>query len=112
MGQSAGGQISAVLAQRARADAFFASRPLTGQILQIPLTCFPVTGTAGDYPAQYAPSTSVRILTMLIRKRRFFSSRYKHRLLSLEQNKDAPLVSKAIVLKVAGACPLLPANWH
>jgi acetyl esterase/lipase len=61
MGQSAGGQISAVLAQRARADASFAAHPLTGQLLQIPVLCFPVASPDGYYPAQYASSPSAHV---------------------------------------------------
>ena len=35
-GASAGGNLTASVALRARDDPFFASRPVTGQILQIP----------------------------------------------------------------------------
>ena len=41
MGSSAGGHLAAVTALRARDDPFFHDRPLTGQILQIPVTCHP-----------------------------------------------------------------------
>jgi acetyl esterase/lipase len=60
MGQSSGGQITAVLAQRARADTFFATYPLTGQILQAPLLCPPAGGSEGYYPAQYARTVYYR----------------------------------------------------
>ncbi|TFY79849.1 hypothetical protein EWM64_g4161 [Hericium alpestre] len=42
-GTSAGGNISASLALRARDDPFFQGRPLTGQLLQIPPTVSPST---------------------------------------------------------------------
>jgi acetyl esterase/lipase len=41
MGASAGAQLAAVTARRARDDLFFADHPLTGQVLQIPMTCHP-----------------------------------------------------------------------
>jgi acetyl esterase/lipase len=49
MGESAGGQITAVVAQRARDDLFFRAHPLTGQIPSIPTVCHP-----GYYPEKYA----------------------------------------------------------
>ncbi|KAI0032470.1 Alpha/Beta hydrolase protein [Vararia minispora EC-137] len=66
MGSSAGGTLAAVMAQRARDDPFFMSRPLTGQVLQIPAVCH-----FDHYPKQY-----------------------KDRLLSLEQNQNAPQLNK------------------
>jgi acetyl esterase/lipase len=48
MGESAGGQIAAVAAQRARDDSFFRAHPLTGQIPSIPTVCHP-----GHYPEKY-----------------------------------------------------------
>ncbi|KAF9255046.1 hypothetical protein L218DRAFT_1008990 [Marasmius fiardii PR-910] len=67
-GPSAGGNIAAVLAHRARDDPFFTRNgtPITGQVLQIP--CLIHTGAYPD--------------------------RYKSSLLSMEQNKDAPSLSK------------------
>jgi len=49
MGESAGGQIAAVLAQRAKDDPSFKAHPLTGQVLQIPCLCHP-----DHHPPQYA----------------------------------------------------------
>ncbi|KAI0032468.1 alpha/beta hydrolase fold-domain-containing protein [Vararia minispora EC-137] len=66
MGESAGGQIAAVMAQRALLDPFFHDHSLTGQILQFPVLCHP-----GHHP-----------------------ERHKDRLLSMEQNKDAPLLTR------------------
>ena len=40
-GISAGGNIAAVLALRARDDDFFAANPVTGQALQVPFTLHP-----------------------------------------------------------------------
>ncbi|TFY78747.1 hypothetical protein EWM64_g5269 [Hericium alpestre] len=63
-GQSAGAQMAAALALRARDDPFFKDHPLTGQILQIPTVVHP-----GAIPAKY-----------------------EDQLLSMEQNKDAPIL--------------------
>lgn len=40
-GASAGGNLAAVLAHRAKADPEFAQHPLTGQVLQYPVTVHP-----------------------------------------------------------------------
>ena len=40
-GASAGGNLAAAMTLRARDDAFFNTRPLTGQLLQYPLVCHP-----------------------------------------------------------------------
>ncbi|KAI0029654.1 Alpha/Beta hydrolase protein, partial [Vararia minispora EC-137] len=72
MGASAGGQIAAVTAQRARDDPFFNRQRLTGQIIQIPSVCHLYC-----YPEQY-----------------------KDRLLSMEQNKDAPMLSKQAMVNI------------
>jgi len=47
-GTSAGGNLAAVLAHRARDDPFFEGRRITGQLLQIPVTVHP-----DAYPEQY-----------------------------------------------------------
>ncbi|KAJ7463528.1 Alpha/Beta hydrolase protein [Mycena galericulata] len=62
-GLSAGGNLAAILAHRARVDPFFKDKQLTGQLLQVPVIVHP----------DAAPE------------------KYKPRLLSFEQNKDAPL---------------------
>ncbi|KAI0030939.1 Alpha/Beta hydrolase protein [Vararia minispora EC-137] len=62
MGTSAGAQLATVTALRARDDGFFAEARLTGQILQIPMTCHP-----DAYPEKYSDQ-----------------------LLSLQQNANAP----------------------
>ncbi|EEB90772.1 hypothetical protein MPER_10977 [Moniliophthora perniciosa FA553] len=61
-GSSAGGNLAAVLSHLARDDSFFQDKPLTGQHLQVPAVCHPAA-----YP-----------------------EKYKSSLLSLEQCKDAP----------------------
>ncbi|KAJ6522228.1 Alpha/Beta hydrolase protein [Mycena vulgaris] len=66
-GTSAGAHYTTVIAHRARDDPFFEAFPLTGQILQIPVLLHPAA-----YPEQF-----------------------KAELLSVEQNKDAPILSKA-----------------
>lgn len=40
-GQSSGANLAAVIAHRARDDAFFAERRLTGQVLQVPIVLHP-----------------------------------------------------------------------
>ncbi|KAJ7495056.1 Alpha/Beta hydrolase protein [Mycena latifolia] len=67
-GASAGAHSSAVIAHRARDDPFFAAHPLTGQILQIPAVLHPGATCPEEFKAE---------------------------LLSMEQNKDAPILSKA-----------------
>ncbi|KAJ7476453.1 Alpha/Beta hydrolase protein [Mycena latifolia] len=69
-GVSAGAHYSAILAHRARDDPFFSGRPLTGQILQIPALLHPAAACPEEFKAE---------------------------LLSLEQNKDAPILSTANV---------------
>ncbi|KAJ3486724.1 hypothetical protein NLI96_g4019 [Meripilus lineatus] len=79
-GQSAGGNLAGSVALRAAEDPFFEGRKLTGQYLQIPATIHP-----SAYP-----------------------EKYKSELLSLEQNKDAPVLGKDAVLgfgKWLGAPP-------
>ncbi|KAL0578340.1 hypothetical protein V5O48_003654 [Marasmius crinis-equi] len=65
-GASAGGNLAAVLSQLARDDPAFKSTPLTGQFLVIPVTVHP-----DAYPEEHKSS-----------------------LLSYEQNKDAPTLTK------------------
>ncbi|VDB95977.1 unnamed protein product [Peniophora sp. CBMAI 1063] len=48
MGSSAGGQLASVVARRARDDPHFRATPITGQILQVPVTCHP-----DAYPKRY-----------------------------------------------------------
>ncbi|KAK7690573.1 hypothetical protein QCA50_005671 [Cerrena zonata] len=66
-GQSAGANLAAVLTHWARDDSFFDGRKLTGQLLQIPAVLHPHMK-----PKQYG-----------------------HLIRSLEQNKDAPILSTA-----------------
>ncbi|ETW79838.1 Esterase/lipase/thioesterase [Heterobasidion irregulare TC 32-1] len=68
-GSSAGGNLAAAMTLRARDDPFFITLPLTGQLLQYPLVCHP-----DAYP-----------------------ERYKDELLSMEQNKDAPVIGKNMI---------------
>ncbi|KAJ7623551.1 alpha/beta hydrolase fold-domain-containing protein [Roridomyces roridus] len=68
-GASAGANLSAVVAHRARDDAFFKANQLTGQLLQIPAVVHPEA-----VPEKYKPV-----------------------LLSLEQNKDAPVLDRPAV---------------
>ncbi|KAL0575169.1 hypothetical protein V5O48_006791 [Marasmius crinis-equi] len=68
-GTSAGGNLSAVLSHLARDDAFFKDKPLTGQLLHIPAVV--------SYHA--------------------VPEKYKSSLLSIEQNKDAPVLNKAAI---------------
>ncbi|KAJ7175830.1 Alpha/Beta hydrolase protein [Mycena filopes] len=69
-GLSAGAHLATVLAHRARDDAFFAARPLTGQVLQIP-------------PLLHPHATP---------------EKYKSSLLSLKQNKAGPGLTLARVM--------------
>ncbi|KAJ7473591.1 Alpha/Beta hydrolase protein [Mycena galericulata] len=64
-GLSAGGNLAAIVAHRARDDPFFKNKKLTGQLLQVPPVVHPDA----------------------------VPEKYKSRLLSFEQNKDAPLMT-------------------
>ncbi|KAL0568954.1 hypothetical protein V5O48_013022 [Marasmius crinis-equi] len=70
-GTSAGANLAAVLSHLARDDPFFDDKPLTGQLLHIPSVI--------HYQAPVP-------------------EKYKSSLLSLEQNKDAPLLGKAQII--------------
>ncbi|KAG7090661.1 hypothetical protein E1B28_009760 [Marasmius oreades] len=70
-GQSAGGNLAAVLSWIARDDPFFKNTPLTGQFLEIPSVCHHEA-----YP-----------------------EKYKSSLLSYEQNKDVPMLNRDLLLK-------------
>ncbi|KAL0577027.1 hypothetical protein V5O48_004961 [Marasmius crinis-equi] len=65
-GQSAGGNLAAVLTSIARDDPFFKDKSLTGQLLHVPATV--------HYQA--------------------YPEKYKESLLSFEQNKDAPVLNQ------------------
>ncbi|KAF9265285.1 alpha/beta-hydrolase [Marasmius fiardii PR-910] len=78
-GQSAGGNLAAVQSWIARDDPFFKNTPLTGQLLQIPYVVH----------HQAVPD------------------KYKPFLLSLEQNKDAPLLSRESLFKIRGSFRVL-----
>ncbi|EMD36096.1 hypothetical protein CERSUDRAFT_52683 [Gelatoporia subvermispora B] len=65
-GMSSGANMAAVIAHRARDDPVLSSSPLTGQMLGIPLVVHP-----DAYP-----------------------EKFRDKLLSLEENKDAPILSK------------------
>ncbi|KAA1473907.1 hypothetical protein DENSPDRAFT_840443 [Dentipellis sp. KUC8613] len=85
-GQSAGGEITGILTHRARDDSFFHDKPLTGQILEVPAIIHPL-----GYPEQY-----------------------KDELLSTEQNKDSPFLSReqmTAFLSVYGASPTDVEAW-
>ncbi|KAF9261898.1 hypothetical protein L218DRAFT_930148 [Marasmius fiardii PR-910] len=71
-GASGGGNLAAVLSWIARDDLFFKDTPVTGQILHVP--------SLVHYQA--------------------YPEKYKSSLLSLEQNKDAPLLTKENVVKL------------
>ncbi|KAJ8072029.1 hypothetical protein PM082_015587 [Marasmius tenuissimus] len=66
-GSSAGGNLAAVVAHLARDDSFFNNKPVTGQLLHIPVIC--------HYDA--------------------VPEKYKPLYLSMEQNKDAPVTNKS-----------------
>ncbi|KAJ7162684.1 Alpha/Beta hydrolase protein [Mycena crocata] len=70
-GASAGGNLVAAITHRARDDPFFAHSKLTGHILQIPALVHP-----SAVPEKYKPD-----------------------LLSYKQNKDAPILSKAAMIR-------------
>ncbi|RPD59222.1 alpha/beta-hydrolase [Lentinus tigrinus ALCF2SS1-7] len=78
-GDSAGGNMSAAIALKARDDPFFASRPLTGQYLREPAVAFP-----GAHP-----------------------EKYKAEILSFDKYTDTPLLNKELTLRYFAAygCP-------
>ncbi|KAI0920681.1 hypothetical protein AcW1_002350 [Taiwanofungus camphoratus] len=73
-GLSAGGNMTAVIAHRARDDPFFKDRHITGQLLGVPLLVH-----HDAHP-----------------------DKYKSELLSLEQNKDAAMLSRDVAYKFSG----------
>jgi len=73
-GMSSGGNLTAVITHRARDDPFFADKKITGQILMIP-TVLHLDG----YPTEY-----------------------KSELLSLEQNRDSPLLGETDLRRLFG----------
>ncbi|KAJ6563678.1 Alpha/Beta hydrolase protein [Mycena vulgaris] len=81
-GASAGANYAAAIAHRARDDPFFKECPLTGHILQIPALLHPAA-----YP-----------------------EKFKAQLLSMEQNKDAPILSKANFEFFLGCLHVAPSN--
>ncbi|KAL0576438.1 hypothetical protein V5O48_005543 [Marasmius crinis-equi] len=81
-GASAGGNLAAVLSHLARDDAFFKDKPLTGQLLHVPAVI--------HYDA--------------------VPEKYKSSLLSLEQNKDAPMLRKEDVIGFLGLYNPPPAD--
>ena len=85
-GASAGGNLAAAMTLRARDDAFFTTRPLTGQLLQYPVVCHP-----DAYPERYI---SAGCLFLCAAEADFHNERYKSELLSIEQNKDAPVIGR------------------
>ncbi|KAI0781851.1 Alpha/Beta hydrolase protein, partial [Abortiporus biennis] len=82
-GGSAGGNITAAIALRARDDPFFeeAGCPVTGQILQAPALLHP----KADIPEKHIV--------------RFYCIRYRDLLRSMEENKDAPVINVASYLE-------------
>lgn len=77
MGSSAGGNITAVLARRARDDTAFPAK-ITGQVLQIPAVINPSV-----YPAQYGLFSYLLVGAFID-----VHHRLKDQLLSLAQNAD------------------------
>ncbi|ESK96662.1 esterase lipase [Moniliophthora roreri MCA 2997] len=73
-GASAGGNLAAVLSHLARDDSFFQDKPVTGQHLQVPMVCHPAA-----YP-----------------------EKYKSSLLSMEQIKDAPGLTREDIGDIIG----------
>ncbi|THV02229.1 hypothetical protein K435DRAFT_717541 [Dendrothele bispora CBS 962.96] len=73
-GASSGGNLSAALALRLRDDPFFKEKPLTGQLLMMPLVIHP--DAHSELPEEY-----------------------RSQLLSMEQNKDAPGLNKEAVYR-------------
>ncbi|KAL0577026.1 hypothetical protein V5O48_004960 [Marasmius crinis-equi] len=72
-GASSGGNLAAVLAFLARDDDFYKDKPLTGQMLHVPTVCH----------------------------HQAYPDRHKSSLLSLEQNKDAPQITKDMLVRFA-----------
>ncbi|KAJ7710410.1 Alpha/Beta hydrolase protein [Mycena rosella] len=86
-GASSGAHCAAVIAHRTRGDPFFNSFPLTGHILQL-------------------PSTSPRACS----SRCLMLCRFVADLLSMDQNKDAPFLSKANIEFFCECLQVMPAN--
>ncbi|KAF9269817.1 hypothetical protein L218DRAFT_953447 [Marasmius fiardii PR-910] len=84
-GQSAGGNLGAVLAWIARDDPFFGSTPLTGQLLQVPTVVHPQA-----IPDKYKSS-----LLSFEQNRKVPTS-----LLSVEEDKNAPTLNGDNILQV------------
>lgn len=82
MGSSAGGHLAAVIARRARDDAQLRSSPITGQILQVPVTCHP-----DAYSDRSVHETGCVLITYAS------THRYRDQLLSFDSIVDAPKLS-------------------
>ncbi|KAI0330133.1 hypothetical protein GY45DRAFT_1354103 [Cubamyces sp. BRFM 1775] len=81
-GKSSGGNLAAVIAHRAKADPVFATNPLTGQILQMPALCHP----------DVVPEN------------------LKDKLRSMEECKDAPILSREQMLNTYRILKADPSN--
>ncbi|THH03607.1 hypothetical protein EW145_g6146 [Phellinidium pouzarii] len=82
-GESAGANFTCVIAQRARDDPELKGK-ITGQVLQIPSTC---SGRLQGYP-----------------------EKYKDQLLSFEQNKDDPIITRSMMKMFVDAYKPAPAG--
>ncbi|GBE82736.1 Alpha/Beta hydrolase protein [Sparassis latifolia] len=81
-GCSAGTNLAAHIANRARDDPFFAKTPITGQYLQVPCLLDPEAD----------------------------AGKYKSELLSMEQNKDAPSLTRADIVYFAHQLKIPPSD--
>ena len=89
-GLSAGGKFACIITQRARKDPIIKDK-ITGQLLQIPSTCSP--GPNG-FPERSVLNLSrcMHLFYKLLRVRTV--CRFRGKLLSLEQNANAPILNK------------------
>ncbi|GBE82847.1 AB hydrolase superfamily protein [Sparassis crispa] len=84
-GASAGANLTVTVARRARDDIFFRETPITGQVLQAPPILHP------EDPAE---------------------EKYRSELLSMEQNKDGPLLTREVALIMADVAKLPVSSPH
>ncbi|KAI0329482.1 alpha/beta-hydrolase [Cubamyces sp. BRFM 1775] len=81
-GKSSGGNLAAALAHRAKADPAFVNNPLTGQILQMPMVCHPSV----------------------------VPEHLKNKMLSIEECKDAPILTRDQLLNTYRILQAEPSN--
>lgn len=98
-GASAGGNFAASVALLARDDPFFKDRPLTGQLLVIPAVIH-IDANVEKYAITLTRDSILILINILFR--------FRSDLLSMEENKDAPLLGADAVRHFNGGYSASP----